>query len=550
MADISTEIAAIGSAVYGKDVRGAIVDALEAMNGQAEAAEAWATGGESSDPASSTNNAKYYSEQAAAQAEAAEASAAGTWKLTHINSYLGSDAEYDDMKTPGVYRCASDATAAAIGHSPTTRQHRLIVSKGSSNAAYFQAVIDAAGRFFLRYYLGTWTAWSEMAQNAGIEALEAVIAQQVTPYHGADLAKTLTPVNGVTVDGVFSASSNWREFTIPYDPACYYVFPWVHRFNFYYADGTFRKSIAVDKTISPYVINGLSLGVAGEGDPGPIVKAAVAAADLADFYIYEIPKHPRSNWKGKTCKIFGDSVMAGNWASVEGTMQKVKNPFGEAACAELGIQVLSNDAVGGACFGPHDGYGYIYDQVDALASNACNLVLLRGGGNDFTRGTPIGDLEAMTTDSGTLYSEMYKVVSKIQSACKGATIVMITMLHRGVKLTNPTSYVYDFLDTATNSLGLKLRDYRDAIVNFCVAMGIPCCDMFSDAMLNPMVLGHAATVNAVSEIPAKIYNANPVPWFYQDRQHPLERAHERMAHLLVQTIEGALTTEAVYPSFI
>lgn len=67
MADISTELRAISEAVYGEQVRGAIVDALEAMNENAEAAEAWATGG-SGGTAGAQNNAKYYAEQAAQSA--------------------------------------------------------------------------------------------------------------------------------------------------------------------------------------------------------------------------------------------------------------------------------------------------------------------------------------------------------------------------------------------------------------------------------------------------------------------------------------------------
>lgn len=68
MADISEEIQAIEQARFGPDVRGAIVDALEAMNENAEAAESWATGGSGGTP-SATNNAKYYAEQAAEAVE-------------------------------------------------------------------------------------------------------------------------------------------------------------------------------------------------------------------------------------------------------------------------------------------------------------------------------------------------------------------------------------------------------------------------------------------------------------------------------------------------
>lgn len=81
MADISNEIQKIGQAVYGEEVRGAIMDALEAMNTQAAAAQEWATGqDEPTAEPGETNNAAYYAAQAAASAEDAETAAASGLK--------------------------------------------------------------------------------------------------------------------------------------------------------------------------------------------------------------------------------------------------------------------------------------------------------------------------------------------------------------------------------------------------------------------------------------------------------------------------------------
>lgn len=69
MASIDSELQAIREAVYGEEVRGSIIDALEAMNEQASKAQEWATGVEDpTDEPSETNNAKYYAEQAASSA--------------------------------------------------------------------------------------------------------------------------------------------------------------------------------------------------------------------------------------------------------------------------------------------------------------------------------------------------------------------------------------------------------------------------------------------------------------------------------------------------
>lgn len=81
MADISRYIEKINKAKYGEEVRSSISDALTAMNEEAENAKEWATGEGTDVPGGGSvpgteNNAAYYAEQAAAQAEAAAGSAA------------------------------------------------------------------------------------------------------------------------------------------------------------------------------------------------------------------------------------------------------------------------------------------------------------------------------------------------------------------------------------------------------------------------------------------------------------------------------------------
>ena len=63
MASIYPELQAIREAVYGEEVRGSIIGALEAMNTQAAAAQMWATGEDDpTDEPGPENNAKYYAD--------------------------------------------------------------------------------------------------------------------------------------------------------------------------------------------------------------------------------------------------------------------------------------------------------------------------------------------------------------------------------------------------------------------------------------------------------------------------------------------------------
>ena len=101
MADISTETQAIQNAIYGEEVRGAIVDALDKMHDIDEVAEAWATGG-SGGTASATNNAKYYAEQAEQSADDAEEA------LDAITDLTVSAEALDEGESPTVTKTLED----------------------------------------------------------------------------------------------------------------------------------------------------------------------------------------------------------------------------------------------------------------------------------------------------------------------------------------------------------------------------------------------------------------------------------------------------------
>lgn len=98
MANIAEEILKIRHAVYGEEVRESIVDALDAMNEQAAAAQEWATGAD--DPTSEpgeTNNAAYYAAQAAAQAAAAAQATEDAVTLANA-FYMKNGVDYSEVE--------------------------------------------------------------------------------------------------------------------------------------------------------------------------------------------------------------------------------------------------------------------------------------------------------------------------------------------------------------------------------------------------------------------------------------------------------------------
>ena len=129
MADITNETNAIANAIYGEQVRGAIIDALEAMNGQAEVAEAWATGGSGGTP-SATNNAKYYSDHANEQAQAwATGGSGGTPSATNNAKYYSEQANAIAQQW---------ATGGSGGTPSATNNAKYYSEQAAASAATFE----------------------------------------------------------------------------------------------------------------------------------------------------------------------------------------------------------------------------------------------------------------------------------------------------------------------------------------------------------------------------------------------------------------------------
>lgn len=204
MADISTELQAIQEAVYGEQVRGAIVDALEAMNENAEAAEAWATGG-SGGTAGAQNNAKYYAEQAAQSAsafdvddtlsiegKAADAAATGNVnnRAVKFQRLLAATDDLFALLDIGTYIAPTYAIAAALnenGNSPTVIPFIVTIFGRqigtTANAHKCAILINAEKNIWISYKTSNsdaWSPWTSLAKGDSVTALGATVSELQT----------------------------------------------------------------------------------------------------------------------------------------------------------------------------------------------------------------------------------------------------------------------------------------------------------------------------------------------------------------------------------
>lgn len=99
-----------------------------------------------------------------------------------------------------------------------------------------------------------------------------------------------------------------------------------------------------------------------------------------------------------------------------------------------------------------------------------NFVLIAGGTNDFLYNVPLGTFDgANTTFKGALMSTYKQVVER----CANAEVIFITP--------PPIPQDIDNGEPRTNSLGLKVIDYRNAIIEFCELYGIKYIDVYIGA---------------------------------------------------------------------
>ena len=248
MADISTQIAAINNAVYGKDVRNAISTALTAMNGQAAAAQVWATGSDSgTDTPSATNNAKYYSEQAAASAatlqldttlstsgKAADAAAVGDAVSSTVPFNLAAGATLTDGKyvrwsTGGVndyeyYSATDEIDISGCSKIIYTRQVDVFASE---NPVFGMAFYDSSHTYISgipskRVTTAATTEWYEADVPSGAKYARFtywLAANQVIPftvydaaqYHRSKLAKEIDDLKKSVDDSTGLTFSQWKN---------------------------------------------------------------------------------------------------------------------------------------------------------------------------------------------------------------------------------------------------------------------------------------------------------------------------------------------------
>jgi hypothetical protein len=91
-----------------------------------------------------------------------------------------------------------------------------------------------------------------------------------------------------------------------------------------------------------------------------------------------------------------------------------------------------------------------------LPSNRADIILLEGGKNDFNSSVPIGEIG--DTSTKTFMGALKFLIGKLREKYPDALIICVTVWNTA----------------GTNSLGLNVSDYGQAMIEVCASMGVPC----------------------------------------------------------------------------
>lgn len=198
--------------------------------------------------------------------------------------------------------------------------------------------------------------------------------------------------------------------------------------------------------------------------------------------------------------INGDSIAHGNLT----TDTVVDHPFAEYACSLLGIDIITNYAIGGEQISTYGSAETILDHITEMDGTA-DLVIISIGTNDYGHNVPMGEGES-ESDTDTFYGALNALYTALMTKYPTKKIIVCTPTKRSDK-------------TGPNTVGKKLVDYRNAIIEMAAIYSIPVCDMWAISGLNPQ------------------FNSTQ---YYKDGLHPLQTGHYRMAVILKNTLTMVL----------
>lgn len=195
-------------------------------------------------------------------------------------------------------------------------------------------------------------------------------------------------------------------------------------------------------------------------DGNPIdVKLQVVAPEIAKRLATVEARVVPSRWSGTLSASFGDSLVGQNrW---------------QPLVASVHGNVDTNCGVGGSKISKPDASPTVVSMCDDARVNAIpsasQLVLFEGGTNDWAQSVPLGSFDSSSDTE--FYGALHVTFAKLLARFPASRIFCITSPY-GERITVPGGWANGW----TNTQGLTIRDYADAMRKVANFYGIPVID--------------------------------------------------------------------------
>ncbi len=174
-------------------------------------------------------------------------------------------------------------------------------------------------------------------------------------------------------------------------------------------------------------------------------------------------------WCGKVWAVEGDSI-------TEGATIPANERYLEVVKSILGIASYTNYGIGGKRISYQPGYSptAVCRNMSNLNINA-DLITVFAGTNDWEGNIPLG--QQSSTNDGEFYGALRKTCEDLITRFPTKRIAFFTPMQR----TQIGADYWNGTVDSTNSLGLKLIDYVDAVKYICGLYSIPVLDLYRTA---------------------------------------------------------------------
>lgn len=190
---------------------------------------------------------------------------------------------------------------------------------------------------------------------------------------------------------------------------------------------------------------------------GTAASLNAAAKDYADWMAESKLSSYYKSLEGLTMYTLGDSYFAGD-------ALETKYVWCSLLAGKYGM-TYTNKGKNGSAISDCTAAAYpMVSRYTELPVAGADIILLEGGKNDFNNDVPIGTNSDVSTK--TFKGALQFLIGKLQTRYPGALIVCVTVWNTA----------------GTNSLGLTVSDYGQAMIEVCTADGIPCFNSMDTAI--------------------------------------------------------------------